>query len=198
MVRHWTSRKRSSFGSHAPGGRRDGVEEPVSREDLFILAPEVESFHPVSDTQVSALVLRAAPDGRPRPRPPPGPPAPPPPPPQRDREVQGRPTAQEGAHGRAATLSPPPPTHTSTHHTVARVTLQCAREARPGPHPQAGLGPESRGPGVPRPLCSQPPLSQCLISRMEGLWSRMARIILSMYCRSRKLISSCSLRASMS
>lgn len=66
-----------------------------------------------------------------------------------------------------------------------------------GVHPQAGPALWSWGPGVPRPRCSQPP-SQCLISRMEGLWSRMARMILSMYCRSRKLISSCSLRASMS
>lgn len=44
----------------------------------------------------------------------------------------------------------------------------------------------------------QPALTQCLISRMDGLWSSMARIILSMYCLSRKLISSCSFRASIS
>lgn len=67
------------------------------------------------------------------------------------------------------------------------IHFQCVG-ARLGPHPQV-LG--SRGRSAASP-------SQCLISRMEGFWSRMARMILSMYCRSRKLISSCSLRASMS
>lgn len=33
---------------------------------------------------------------------------------------------------------------------------------------------------------------------MEGLWSRMARMILSMYCLRRRLISSCSFKASTS
>lgn len=54
-------------------------------------------------------------------------------------------------------------------------------------------------PQVPGPTAAlQPALTQCLISRMEGLWSSIARIILSMYCLSRKLISSCSFRASIS
>ncbi len=38
----------------------------------------------------------------------------------------------------------------------------------------------------------------CLISKMEGLWSRIARMILSIYCLKRKLISSCSFKASTS
>ena len=92
-----------------------------------------------------------------------------------------------------------PHTHQYTLHSGGQRHIYNVR-GRPGPGRILGRGsaPESWGLGVLRLLCSQPPSSQCLISRMEGLWSRMARMILSMYCLSRKLISSCSLRASMS
>lgn len=92
-----------------------------------------------------------------------------------------------------------PHTHQYTLHSGAQRHIYSVHE-RPGPGRilRRGSAPESWGLGVLRLLCSQPPSSQCLISRMEGLWSRMARMILSMYCLSRKLISSCSLRASMS
>lgn len=86
--------------------------------------------------------------------------------------------------------------HTAIQHAlgVAKVHLQCGHGAWPAP--SSSHRPAPKGPGSEATL--QPALAQCLISKIEGLWSRMARIILSMYCLSRKLISSCSFRASIS